>query len=108
MVRRRALPLRIARRKMRADIARGDRAQQGIGKSMEHDIGVAVSRKPLVVRDQPAAQPQLLARDEPMNDEPERAPGPHCPCRARFGSETGRASWRARGGWNVWSPGGAG
>ena len=40
---RRAAPLRIAGRKMRADIAVGERAENGVGQRMQGHIGVGVT-----------------------------------------------------------------
>ena len=40
---RRAAPLRIARRKMRADVAVGERAEDGVGQRMQTDIGVGMA-----------------------------------------------------------------
>ena len=50
-----ALQLRIARRKMLADIAKTRRAQQGVGNRVKYDVGIAVTCQSAVVRNGNAA-----------------------------------------------------
>ena len=38
-----AAPLRIARRKMHADVAVGERAEDGVGERMQHHVGVGMA-----------------------------------------------------------------
>ena len=45
--RRRTLPRRIDRRKMRADVAVADRAEDGVGQRMQADIGVGMASERL-------------------------------------------------------------
>ena len=59
-----AAPLRVGGREMVADIARADRAEQRVGDRVERDVGVAMAREALVVRDADAAEPERLARGE--------------------------------------------
>ena len=54
--------MRIARREMVADIAFADRAEQGVGERVEHDVGVAMAGQAAIVRDLDAAQPQFARR----------------------------------------------
>ena len=42
-VRRRAAPLRVARRKVHADVAVGERAEDRVGQRMQHDVGVGMA-----------------------------------------------------------------
>ena len=62
-----ALPLRIARRKMVADVAAGNRAEKRIDNGMECDVSIAMAGQALVVLDPNAAEPQFLASDKPMH-----------------------------------------
>ena len=50
-------PLRVSGWEVLTDIALSDGAEEGVGEGVEDDIGVAVSGKALVVRDQQAGQP---------------------------------------------------
>jgi hypothetical protein len=56
---------------MIADITLADRAEQRIGESVKDDISIAMTRKAAAVRDQQAAQPELLALGEGMDIEAE-------------------------------------
>ena len=38
-----AFPLRVCRRKMHADIAIGERAEDGVGQRVQHDVGVGMA-----------------------------------------------------------------
>ncbi len=62
-----ALPLRLARREMRADVAVPDRAQNGVGDGVQNDIGIRVTRQRLVVRQLASAEPDVVARHEGVN-----------------------------------------
>ena len=46
-----AAPLRIAGRKMRADVAVGQRAENGVGQRMQRHVGVGMAGERCVVRD---------------------------------------------------------
>ena len=72
-------PLRIAGREMRADIAFGNRAEQRVGDGVKRNIGVAVAGQAAIMRNQDAAQPQLLALGKPVDVESRRAPHAHAP-----------------------------
>ena len=64
-----ALPLRVGGRKVLADIAVADRAEQRVGQRMEADIGVGMADEAPVVRDLDAAEPDGVARAEGMHVE---------------------------------------
>src|SRR3546814_5563638 len=66
-VRRRAAPLRIARREMVADVAVGKGAEDRVGQRMKRDIGIAMALKSMTMRDFHAADPQRLGRHEAVN-----------------------------------------
>src|SRR3546814_9115099 len=66
-VRRRAAPLRIARREMVADVAVGEGAADRVGKRMKRDIGIARALKSLTMSDFHSAEPQRLGRNEAVN-----------------------------------------
>ena len=51
----------------RADVARRDRAQYGIGQRVQRDVGVAMPRQPAIMRYPHAAQPQFLTRLQPVD-----------------------------------------
>src|SRR3546814_19160253 len=74
-VRRRAAPLRIARREMVADVAVGEGAEDRVGQRMKRDIGIAMALKSMTMRDFHAAD-----RSE------ERRVGKECvgTCRSRW------------------------
>ena len=59
-----ASPLRIARRKMRADIAVGQRAEKGIDQRMQPNVGVGMADEAAVMRDADAAEHHVIARPE--------------------------------------------
>ena len=59
--------LRIARRKMRADIAVRQRAEDGVDQRMQADIAVGMREKALGVRHADAAEHQMIAIAEGMN-----------------------------------------
>src|SRR6202048_4424267 len=60
-VRRSTLPLRIARRKMRTDIAVRQRAEDGVDQRVEADIAVGMRQKAFAVRHADAADHQVIA-----------------------------------------------
>ena len=60
----RALPLRIAGREMRADIAVGQRAENGVGQRVQAHIGVGMAGELVRVRDAHAAQHDMIAGRE--------------------------------------------
>ena len=66
-VRRGALPLRIARREMHADVAVGERAEDGVDQRMQHHIGVGMAGNATAVRDAHAAEPDVIAVGELMH-----------------------------------------
>src|SRR5688572_20976932 len=63
----RAAPLRVARRKVQADVTCASGAENGIDDRVQTDIGVAVAGEAALVRDAHAAQPQLLAVREAVD-----------------------------------------
>src|SRR6202035_3924492 len=65
-VRRRALPCGLARRKMRADIAVGERAENGVDQRMQADIAVGMGEKASAVRHADPANHQMIAIAEGM------------------------------------------
>src|SRR6185369_9632695 len=69
-----AAPLRIGRRKMVADVAGAQRAEDRVGQRVKDDVGVAMAGKALVMRDLDAAEPQFPARGEGMDVETEADP----------------------------------
>jgi len=71
---------------MHPDIARADRTQQRIGNGMERDIGVAMARQPLVMRDPHTAEPQLLPGFEAVDVEAHRTAGDERGGMTRLGS----------------------
>src|ERR1700726_3403008 len=66
-VRRRALPLGVAGRKMRADIAIRERSQDSVDQRMEADIAVGMREKAAAVRHADAANHQMIAIAEGVN-----------------------------------------
>src|SRR3954451_7891107 len=62
-----ALPLRIARRKMRTDIAVGERAQDGIDQRVEADISIGVGEKAASVWHANAADHHVIAFAKGVN-----------------------------------------
>src|SRR5437667_11107078 len=52
---------------MLADIARTDSSQQGIGDSMQQNIGIGMSFQPVRMRNLDATQNQFSSRGEPMH-----------------------------------------
>ena len=64
-----AAPLRIARRKMHADIAGADRAEHGVGQRVQAGIGVGMADQAMVVRHLDAAEPDMIARAEGVDIE---------------------------------------
>ncbi len=63
----RAFPLHVAGRKMRADIAIGQRAENGIDQRMQADIAVGMGEKSAGVRHANAADHQMIALAKGMN-----------------------------------------
>ena len=47
----RAAPLRIARRKMHADVAVGERAEDRVDQRMQRDVGIGMAGEPACMRD---------------------------------------------------------
>ena len=58
---RRAAPAFVAGRKMLADIAGADAAQDGVGEGMQAGIGIGMAFKPMIVRHLHAAEPDMIA-----------------------------------------------
>src|SRR4029079_17634490 len=56
-----ALPARIVRREMLADVTVGDGTEDGVDDGMESDVGVGVSGQASVVRNPDAAKPEMIA-----------------------------------------------
>ena len=56
-----AAPVRIARREMHADIAVGERAQDGVDQRMEHDVGVGMAGQAARMGDAHAAEHDVIA-----------------------------------------------
>ena len=67
LVRRGATPLRIGRRKMRPDVAVGERAQNGVDQGMQRHVGIGMPRQRPRMRDAHAAEPDVIAVDESMD-----------------------------------------
>src|SRR6266550_1396730 len=67
LVRRRALPLGIGRRKMRADIAVRERAEDGVDQSVEADVTVGMREKAFGVRHADAADHHVIAITKGVN-----------------------------------------
>ncbi len=65
-----ATPLRITGRKVRADVALGERAQNGIDQRMQTHIRIGMSGEAAVMRDADAAEHQVIAGTERMDVEP--------------------------------------
>ena len=57
----RALPLRIGRREMRADVAVRQRAEDGVGNGVHQHVGVGMALQLAVVRDGDTAEPDGVA-----------------------------------------------
>ena len=62
-----ALPLRVARREVRADVAVGERAEDGVDQRMQADIAVGMGQKALGVRHAHAADHDMVALAEGMH-----------------------------------------
>ena len=73
----RAVPFLVARREMRADVAFGQRAEQGVGQHVQPGIGVRMTLEPPVVRDGDAAEDDGVAGHERMNVVAVADPGFH-------------------------------
>ena len=58
----RAFPLRVGRRKQRANIGRGDGPEQRVGNGMQQHVAVGVPAQSLVMRQRDAANLQRNAR----------------------------------------------
>ena len=69
LVRRRALPARIVRGKMLADVAVGDGAEDRIHQRVQRDVGVRMAGQPAVVRNLKAAEPDVIAVAKGMHIE---------------------------------------
>ena len=73
----RALPLRIGRREVRADVAFAERAVDRVGERVERRVGVGVAGQPWRVRDAHAAEPDVIAGLERMDVEARAGPRFH-------------------------------
>ena len=62
---------------MRADVAVGQRAENGVGDGVRQNVGVGMAFEPVAVRDGDAAEPDLVAGAKSMDV---RSPG-RCGCR---------------------------
>ena len=58
---RRVAPLRIAGREMRADVALGQRAQDGVDQRMQRHVGVGMADQRAIMRDADAAERDVIA-----------------------------------------------
>ena len=56
-----AAPFLVARRKMHADVAVGERAEDRVGQRMQRDVGIGMAGKLAVVRNLHAAEPDMVA-----------------------------------------------
>ncbi len=65
--RRRAAPAFVRGRKMLADIALADGAQDGIGQRVQAGIGIGMAFQRMIVRDLHAAEPDMIARHEAVD-----------------------------------------
>ncbi len=63
----RALPLRIAGRKMRADVAVGERAEDGVDQRMERRVGIGIAGEAALMGDAHPAEPDMIAVAERMH-----------------------------------------
>lgn len=61
-----ALPLRVTRREVAADISSANCRQQGVGQSMEADIGIGMAGELPVMRDFDTAQDDAVTRNQLM------------------------------------------
>ena len=68
-LRRRALPLRIGRREVLADVALGEGAIERVGERVERDVGVGMAAEPRDVGDANAAEPHGVAGREGVDVE---------------------------------------
>ena len=59
-----AAPLRIARRKMLADVALGERAEDGVDQRMQRHVGIRMSGDAARMRDAHAAEHDMIAVGE--------------------------------------------
>ena len=69
-MRSRALPLRVRRREMGADVAFGERAVDRVGKRVQRDVRVGVAAQRLIMRHLDAAKPDMVAGREGVDVEP--------------------------------------
>ena len=74
-VRRRALPLRIARREMAADIALAECAEDRIDHGMKRHVRIGMTGKAAIMRHPHAAQPQIAPGLEAVHVEPHARSG---------------------------------
>lgn len=70
-----ALPARIGRREMFADVAKAGRAQERIGQRMKDDVGIAVAGEPAAVRDFDAAEHDRAFTGKGMDIKAHAGPG---------------------------------
>ena len=82
-----AAPLRIAGRKMRADVAVGERAEDRVGERMQRDVGVGMAGERVRVRDAHAAERDMVAGAERVHVD--AGAGAHV-------AERGRSAWLRR------------
>ena len=68
-IRRRAAPLRIARRKVLADVAFGERAEDGIHQRMQRDVSIGMPGHAARIWDTDAAEHDVIAVGEGMDVE---------------------------------------
>ncbi len=77
LVRGGALPFRIGRREMIADVAVAQRPQNGVGQGVQTRVGVRMADQRLVMRDFHAAQPHRASRPPAVGVEAGADPGLH-------------------------------
>ena len=85
---RRALPSRVGRREMLADVAKAGGAEQGVGDRVEHDVGVAVAGEPAACgTSMPPSitgpSPAKAWTSKPMPVRGTRRPASHCSARSK-------------------------
>ena len=73
-VRRRALPLRVGRREMLADVAEPGRAEQRVGDRVEDDVGIAVAGESARVGNRDAAEHHRAVAGEAVDVEADAGP----------------------------------
>ena len=82
-----AAPLRIAGRKMGADVAFGERPENGVDQRMQHHVGIGMAGQGLAMRDAHAAEHDMIAVAEGMHvDAGADAQVAQRACKQRFGA----------------------